>query len=70
MATGVIKKLKPEDRSYYTSNDVAALMGVSQSKAYQMIRAMRMECMEAKLISPSYPAGKIPKKYFNQHCML
>ena len=70
MAAGVIKKLKPEDRSYYTSDDVAELMGVSVSKAYKMIRTMRMECVAAKLISPAYPAGKIPKKYFNQHCML
>lgn len=70
MAAGVIKELKPEDRSYYTSGDVATLMGVSESKAYKMIRAMRLECVAAKLISPAYPAGKIPKKYFNEHCML
>ena len=50
MAAGVIKELKPEDRSYYTSGDVATLMGVSESKAYKMIRAMRLECVAAKLI--------------------
>ncbi|MBQ9611574.1 MAG: transcriptional regulator [Lachnospiraceae bacterium] len=70
MAVGVIKKLKPEDRSFYTAGDVQALLDVSESKAYKMIRAMRNECVAAKLISPAYPAGKIPKKYFNEHCML
>ena len=70
MAVGVIKKLKPEDRSFYTAGDVQALMDVSESKAYKMIRAMRNECVAAKLFSPAYPAGKIPKKYFDEHCML
>ena len=55
MAVGVIKKLKPEDRSFYTAGDVQALMDVSESKAYKMIRAMRNECVAAKLISPAYP---------------
>ena len=38
---GVNKVLGPEDQSYYTARDVSQLLGVSQTKAYDIIRTMR-----------------------------
>lgn len=70
MAAGVIKELEPADRSYYTYEEVMALMGVEKSKAYDMIRSMRKECIESGRLTKSYPQGHIPKKYFNQMCMI
>jgi hypothetical protein len=70
MAAGVIKELGPNDRPYYTHQDVMLLLGVSRSKAYDMINDMRKECIKEGIIARSYPNGKIPKKYFNRVCMI
>lgn len=67
---GVIKVLGPDDRSYYTARDVSQLLGVSRSKAYSMIKDMRQECVKSGNMTKSYPAGKIPKKYFDRVCMI
>lgn len=70
MSNGIIKELSPEDRSYYKVEDVALILGVSTSKAYTMMRAMQKECKEAGLLTKGYPAGRIPKSYFNKYCMI
>lgn len=70
MAAGIIKKLSAEDRSYYVVSDVMSLLGISQAKAYDMMRTMRKECIEAGHLTKAYPAGRIPKKYFNEQCMI
>jgi transposase len=70
MKNGVIKELTPQDRPYYTAEDVKEILGVSISGAYNIIRRMRDECVEQGLISEFYPKGKIPKKYFNKACMI
>ncbi len=70
MAAGTIKVLSVANRSYYTAQEVQELLGVGKTKAYEMIRHMRMECIEAGSISKDYPEGKIPKKYFNKQCMI
>lgn len=67
---GIIKELSREERSYYVAADVMSLLGVSKSKAYDMIRIMRQELVDAGTISAVYPQGKIPKKYFNEKCMV
>ena len=67
---GIIKVLGPEDRPYYTAGDVMRILGVSISKAYSMIKDMRQECVESGNMTKSYPAGKIPKKYFDEVCMI
>lgn len=69
MSNGVIKKLTGE-KSYYTCKDVQELLGVSKSKAYQMISIMREECITKGIISSVYPHGKIPKRYFDQMCLI
>lgn len=70
MAAGIVKELSSTNRSYYIVSDITEMLGVSQSKAYGMIRTMRKECIESGKLTKAYPAGRIPKKYFNEHCMI
>lgn len=70
MAAGVIKELGPDDRKYYTYEDVMVLLGVKRAKAYRMISQMQKQLKaEGKMFS-DFPEGKIPKKIFNKLCML
>ena len=68
MATGVIKEVG--QRPFYDYKDVMEMLGVSRSKAYGIIKGLRYECLQKGLISKTYPEGKIPRKYFNQMCMI
>lgn len=70
MPSGVLKEITPDDRSYYMASDITALLGISKSKAYDMIRTMRKECIDAGKLTKAYPAGRIPKKYFDEYCMI
>jgi hypothetical protein len=49
--------------NYYTVEDVQALLGVSSSKAYQIIRQLNNELKAQGFI---VVMGKTPKKYFNE----
>ncbi|MDU6265820.1 MAG: helix-turn-helix domain-containing protein [Anaerocolumna aminovalerica] len=49
--------------NYYTVEDVQALLGVSSSKAYQIIRQLNNELKSQGFI---VVMGKTPKKYFNE----
>lgn len=70
MAAGIVKEINSTNRSYYMVNDVTELLGISRSKAYEMIRTMRKECIASGKLTKAYPSGRIPKKYFNEHCMI
>lgn len=70
MAAGVIKKLSADERSFYTAQDVMILLDVSRDKAYRMIRGMREELISDGHLTKGYPQGRIPKKYFNEQCMI
>lgn len=70
MAAGVVKKLSSAERSFYDAADVMSLMAVSRDKAYRMIRKMRQDCIDSGKLTSEYPQGRVPKKYFNQQCML
>lgn len=70
MAAGVAKKLGVSDRSYYTAEDIQKLMGVGKTKSYGMINSVRKDLIEAGKLHPSYPAGKVPKSYFNTMFMI
>lgn len=70
MAAGVIKELGPEDRKYYTYEDVMVLLGVCKSKAYTMISGMQKQLKAEGKLFEGYPPGKIPKKAFNKLCMM
>lgn len=43
---GVIRVLTKENRNYYTVEDVMNLLGVKQSKAYDIMRSLRKELIE------------------------
>lgn len=45
MAAGIVKEINSTNRSYYMVNDITELLGISRSKAYEMIRTMRKECI-------------------------
>ncbi len=70
MATGVVKKLTVEERSFYTAQDVMILLDVSRDKAYRMIRYMREDLINEGRLAKEYPQGKIPKRFFNEQCMI
>ena len=70
MAKGVIKELTPQNRSYYTCQDVQQLLGCSRSKAYKMIADMRKKHISKGALYDGYPDGKIPRKIFDQECMI
>lgn len=65
---GVLKVITKEERNYYTAEDVMKLLGVKQTKAYDIIRSLRMELIASGRLIEEYPAGRIPKKYFNSRC--
>ena len=69
-ANGVVKELSKEDRSYYTAADVMLMLGVGKTKAYNMITALRKELFDSGTLTPVYPPGRIPKRYFNDRCMI
>lgn len=70
MSSGVLKEITVQDRSYYMVGDIVNILGVSQSKAYNIIRTMRKECIDSGKLTKAYPAGRIPKKYFDEYCMI
>lgn len=58
------------ERSYYDVNEVMDMLGCKQDKAYKIMRAIKQELIkEGKLIA-DYPAGKVPKKYFDERCCI
>lgn len=70
MATGVIKELSREDRSWYDSTDVQRLLGIGRSAAYKLIKKMREKSIKDGVLFAGYPAGKIPKKIFDEECAI
>lgn len=65
---GVLKVITKEERNYYTAEDVMKLLGVKQTKAYDIIRSLRTELIASGRLIEEYPAGRVPKKYFNSRC--
>lgn len=70
MAAGVIAEMNNEKRTYYKVSDVSELLGVGSTKAYNIIRELQKECKESGKLPKCYPAGRIPKWYFNKRCMI
>lgn len=52
-----------EEKIYYTANEIAEMLGVSQGKAYKILREMN-----AQLRNKGYLTipGKIPTEYFRE----
>ena len=41
-----------------------------ENKAYELIRQLRDELVKAGKLTPAYPIGKVPRKYFFERCMI
>ena len=67
---GVIKKLTPAERSFYTAAEIRVIMDVSRDTAYRMIRSLRSELIAEGKLAKGYPPGRIPKKAFNKLYMI
>lgn len=65
---GVLKVLTKEDRKYYEVEDVMLLLGIKRSKAYKIMRSLRQELIASGRLIDEYPAGRVPKRYFNARC--
>lgn len=52
------------------AEEVMGYLGCKQNKAYEIIRDLKQELVEAGRLTPAYPRGKIPKKYFMERCMI
>lgn len=49
---------------FYTAGEVQDMLGVSRGKAYKLVKDLNEELRAMGYI---VVAGKIPKKYFNDH---
>lgn len=57
--------------SYFIGvEEVMGYLGCKESKAYNVIRVLKQELVEAGRLTPAYPKGKVPKKYFFERCMI
>lgn len=65
---GIIRVLTKENRNYYTVEDVMNLLGVKQAKAYDIMRSLRKELIASGRLIEEYPAGRVPKRYFDSRC--
>lgn len=52
MPSGVLKEITAEDRSYYMASDIMALLGISKSKAYDVILRNEFCCRGLLLCLP------------------
>lgn len=57
-------------KSYCCASEVMDLLGIKRNKAYELIRGLRKELVDAGKLTPDYPQGKVPRKYFMQRCMI
>lgn len=58
------------ERSYYNVNEVMEMLGCKQDKAYRIMRAIKQELIKDGKLIADYPAGKVPKKYFDERCCI
>lgn len=67
VAPGVIS----EANNYFLGvEEVMSYLGCKENKAYSIIRALKKELVDAGKLTPEYPQGKIPRKYFMERCMI
>ena len=66
-APGVIAVAK---KQYADAKDVMQYLDCKQSKAYKLIRSLRKELIDSGKLTPEYDAGKVPRKYFFERCMI
>ncbi len=55
---------------YFGAEEVMYYLGCKENKAYGIIRQLRKELVSAGRLTPAYPQGKVPRKYFLERCMI
>lgn len=55
---------------YCGAKEVMEYLDCKENKAYELIRELREELIEAGKMTPAYPKGKVPRKYFLERCMI
>ena len=55
---------------YFGVTEVMGYLGCKKNKAYELIRQLRHELIEDGKLTPAYPQGKVPRKYFLERCMI
>lgn len=57
--------------SYYLgAPEVMGYLGCKENKAYEVIRGLRKELIDAGRIYSGIPQGKVPRRYFLERCMI
>lgn len=49
---------------YIGAQEVMEYLDCKENKAYELIRQLRDELVKAGKLTPAYPIGKVPRKYF------
>ncbi len=57
-------------KPYYTAAEVQNILGVSRDKSYKIVRGLREELVAKGKLTDEYPKGKIPRRYFDEKCMI
>lgn len=55
---------------YIGAKEVMEYLDCKENKAYELIRQLRDELVKAGKLTPAYPIGKVPRKYFFERCMI
>lgn len=55
---------------YIGADEVMEYLGCKENKAYELIRKLREELIDGGKLTPAYPVGKVPRKYFFERCMI
>lgn len=55
---------------YCGADDVMRYLGCKENKAYEIIRELRKELIDAGRLYPGLPKGKVPRRYFFYRCMI
>lgn len=55
---------------YIGAEEVMGYLGCKRNKAYEVIRGLRKELVEAGRMYPGVPQGKVPRRYFLERCMI
>lgn len=55
---------------YISADEVMWYLGCKENKAYEVIRGLRKELVDAGKLFPGVPQGKVPRKYFLERCMI
>lgn len=55
---------------YLGAEEVMEYLECKKNKAYEIIRGLRKELIDAGKLYPGVPLGKVPRKYFLERCMI